>query len=134
MTIWLLLKWIEVAIAPVWFSAVPESEINKSIEASSLIELQCEIPGPASQIYQCEDGIKLLPKLEKNMESEGNKTTLVRKLASSSYSEVYSCKTDDDDDDSDFNSIYVEVKGDMLSFSWQDVVTVVFSTFIISNM
>lgn len=36
----------------------------------------------------------------------------------SSYSGVYSCKTDDD---SDCNDFYVEVKGDMLSFSWQDV-------------
>lgn len=58
------------------------------------------------------------------MESEGQKTTLVMTSATSSNSEVYSCKTDDDDDDSDFNSIYVEVKGDMLSFSWQDAVTV----------
>ncbi|KAG7240547.1 hypothetical protein INR49_026831 [Caranx melampygus] len=99
-------------------AAVPESETNKSIEASSLIKLQCETSGPASQTYQCEDGIKLGTKLEINMESEGNKTTLVMKSATSSNSEVYSCKTDDDDDDdSDFNSIYVEVKAPPVTFA-----------------
>ena len=56
-----------------------------------------------------------MPELGINVDSEGNERTLVTKSATSSCSGVYSCKTDDDDD-SDFNDYFVEVKGDMLSF------------------
>ncbi|GLD61489.1 obscurin-like protein 1 isoform X8, partial [Lates japonicus] len=95
-------------------AAVPEVERNKSVEADSLIKLQCEISDPASQTCSYEDGIKLLPKSGINIDSEGNKRTLVMKSTTSSYSGVYSCKTDDD---SDCNDFYVEVKAPPVTFA-----------------
>ncbi|XP_040003811.1 obscurin-like protein 1 isoform X10 [Xiphias gladius] len=93
--------------------AVPEAEGNKSVEARSLIKLQCEISDPASQTCWYEDGIKELPKSGININSEDNKRTLVMKSATSSDSEVYSRKTDD----SDFNDFYVEVKAPTVKFA-----------------
>lgn len=115
-------QWIEIPIAPVWFSAVPEAERSKSFEAGSPVKLQCELSDPTNQTCWYEDGINRLPKSGIDTDSEGNKKTLVMKSPTSSCSGVYSCKTDVD---SDFNDFYVEVKGDMLSFfSWQHVVIV----------
>ncbi|XP_040003814.1 obscurin-like protein 1 isoform X13 [Xiphias gladius] len=94
-------------------AAVPEAEGNKSVEARSLIKLQCEISDPASQTCWYEDGIKELPKSGININSEDNKRTLVMKSATSSDSEVYSRKTDD----SDFNDFYVEVKAPTVKFA-----------------
>ncbi|XP_035532984.1 obscurin isoform X14 [Morone saxatilis] len=95
-------------------AAVPEAEWSKSVEAGSPIKLQCEISDPTSQTCWYEDGIKLLPKSEINVDSEDNKGTLVMKSATSSYSGVYSCKTDDD---SDFTDFYVEVKAPPVTFA-----------------
>ncbi|TKS67636.1 Obscurin [Collichthys lucidus] len=94
--------------------AVPEAERSKSVEAGSLIKLQCEITDPTSQTCWYEDGINLLPKSGINIDSEGNKTTLVMESAASPCSGVYSCKTDDD---SDFNDFYVEVKVPPVTFA-----------------
>ncbi|XP_027136610.1 obscurin-like protein 1 isoform X3 [Larimichthys crocea] len=95
-------------------AAVPEAERSKSVEAGSLIKLQCEITDPTSQTCWYEDGINLLPKSGINIDSEGNKTTLVMESATSPCSGVYSCKTDDD---SDFNDFYVEVKVPPVTFA-----------------
>ncbi|XP_044072899.1 obscurin-like protein 1 isoform X8 [Siniperca chuatsi] len=95
-------------------AAVPEAERSKSVEADSPIKLQCEISDPTSQTCWYEDGIKLLPKSGINIDSEGNKRTLVMKSATSSCSGEYSCKTDDD---SDFNDFYVEVKAPPVTFA-----------------
>ncbi|XP_051260027.1 obscurin-like protein 1 isoform X5 [Dicentrarchus labrax] len=95
-------------------AAVPEAEWSKSVEAGSPIKLQCEISDPTSQTCWYEDGIKLLPKSEINVDSEDNKGTPGMKSATSSYSGVYSCKTDDD---SDFTDFYVEVKAPPVTFA-----------------
>ncbi|XP_034077349.1 obscurin-like protein 1 isoform X3 [Gymnodraco acuticeps] len=93
--------------------AVPETERSKSVEAGSPINLQCETSDPTSQTGWCEDGIKLSRKSGINIESEGNKRTLI-KSASSSCSGGYSYKTDDD---SDFNDFYEEVKESPVTFA-----------------
>ncbi|KAJ4932905.1 hypothetical protein JOQ06_029743 [Pogonophryne albipinna] len=85
---------------------VEETERSKSVEAGSPINLQCETSDPTSQTCWCEDGIKLSRKSGINIESEGNKRTLI-KSASSSCSGGYSYKTDDE---SDFNDFDEEVK------------------------
>ncbi|XP_049449257.1 obscurin-like protein 1 isoform X13 [Epinephelus fuscoguttatus] len=97
-------------------AAVPEAEESKSVEAGSPVRLQYEISDPTSQTCWYEDGIKLSPKSEINIDSEGNKRTLVMKSTTSSCSGVYSCKTDDDDD-SDFNDFFVEVKAPPVTFA-----------------
>lgn len=106
-------QWMEIPIAPVWFSALTEAERSKSVEAGSLINLQCEIADQTGQSSRCEDGIKVSQYLGTNIDSEDDKWTLAVMSATSSSSGVYSCKTDDDSDSNDF---YVEVKGDILSF------------------
>ncbi|KAL7384852.1 hypothetical protein ABVT39_010152 [Epinephelus coioides] len=97
-------------------AAVPEAEESKSVEAGSPVRLQYEISDPTSQTCWYEDGIKLSPKSGINIDSEGNNRTLVMKSTTSSCSGVYSCKTDDDDD-SDFNDFYVEVKVPPVTFA-----------------
>ncbi|KAM8749671.1 obscurin isoform 9-T10 [Acanthopagrus schlegelii] len=97
-------------------AAVPEAERSESIEAGSPINLQCEISDPTNQTCLYDDGTKLLPELGVNVDSEGNERTLVTKSATSSCSGVYSCKTDDDDD-SDFNDYFVEVKAPPVTFA-----------------
>ncbi|KAM8749665.1 obscurin isoform 3-T4 [Acanthopagrus schlegelii] len=95
---------------------VAEAERSESIEAGSPINLQCEISDPTNQTCLYDDGTKLLPELGVNVDSEGNERTLVTKSATSSCSGVYSCKTDDDDD-SDFNDYFVEVKAPPVTFA-----------------
>ncbi|XP_078030484.1 obscurin isoform X12 [Epinephelus lanceolatus] len=97
-------------------AAVPEAEESKSVEAGSPVRLQYEISDPTSQTCWYEDGIKRSPKSGINIDSEGNKRTLVMKSTTSSCSGVYSCKTDDDDD-SDFNDFCVEVKAPPVTFA-----------------
>ncbi|KAI4805218.1 hypothetical protein KUCAC02_009844 [Chaenocephalus aceratus] len=94
-------------------AAVPETERSTSVEAGSPINLQCETSDPTSQTCWREDGIKLSRKSGINIESEGNKRTLI-KSASSSCSGGYSYKTDDD---SDFNDFYEEVKEPPVTFA-----------------
>ncbi|KAM7380834.1 hypothetical protein PAMP_004106 [Pampus punctatissimus] len=94
--------------------AVPEAERSKSVEAGSPIKLQCEISDSASQACWFKDGKKHLPKSGINIDSEGNKRSLATKSATSSFSEVYGCKTDDD---SDFNDFYLEVKAPPVTFA-----------------
>ncbi|KAK5921290.1 hypothetical protein CgunFtcFv8_025006 [Champsocephalus gunnari] len=94
-------------------AAVPETERSTSVEAGSPINLQCETSDPTSQTCWREDGIELSRESGINIESEGNKRTLI-KSASSSCSEGYSYKTDDD---SDFNDFYEEVKEPPVTFA-----------------
>ncbi|KAM6955925.1 obscurin isoform 3-T3 [Lycodopsis pacificus] len=93
---------------------VAEAERSKSVEAGSLINLQCEIADHTGHTSGCEDGIKLSQKLGTNIDSEGIKRTPAMKLATSSSSGAHSCKTNDD---SDFNDFYVEVKVPPVTFA-----------------
>ncbi|XP_040057987.2 obscurin isoform X17 [Gasterosteus aculeatus] len=95
-------------------AALTEAERSKSVEAGSLINLQCEIADQTGQSSRCEDGIKVSQYLGTNIDSEDDKWTLAVMSATSSSSGVYSCKTDDDSDSNDF---YVEVKVPPVTFA-----------------
>ncbi|XP_042078431.1 obscurin-like protein 1 isoform X12 [Haplochromis burtoni] len=95
-------------------AAVPEAERNDPLEAGGLIKPKCEISHSAIQTCLNEDGIKLLPESELNVDSKSKKRTLVMKPATSSCSGVYNCKTDDD---SEFNDFCVEVKAPPVTFA-----------------
>ncbi|XP_025999645.1 obscurin-like protein 1 isoform X13 [Astatotilapia calliptera] len=95
-------------------AAVPEAERNDPLEAGGLIKPKCEISHSAIQTCLIEDGIKLLPESELNVDSKSKKRTLVMKPATSSCSGVYNCKTDDD---SEFNDFCVEVKAPPVTFA-----------------
>ncbi|XP_026152002.1 obscurin-like protein 1 isoform X9 [Mastacembelus armatus] len=96
-------------------AAVPEAERNKSGEAGSLIKLQCEISDPEIQMCWYEDGIKCFQKKGVNIDSEGNKATMVmnQKSATSSCAGGYSCKSDE----SDVKDFSVEVKAPPVTFA-----------------
>nr|XP_046214261.1 obscurin-like protein 1 isoform X6 [Oncorhynchus gorbuscha] len=96
---------------PVRFSAAPEVERNKSIEAGCPIVLQCELSDPSGQICWYKDGIKLLPQYGIHIQSEGTMRTLVIQSATFSSSGVYSCKTADD-----ISEFYVDVKAPPVTF------------------
>ncbi|KAM4558643.1 obscurin isoform 4-T4 [Odontesthes bonariensis] len=95
-------------------AAVPEAERSKSVEAGSLIKLQCEISEPAIQTCWQGEGVDLLPESSIKIVSESSKGTLVMKSATSSYSGVNDYKADDD---SDFNDFCVEVKAPPVTFA-----------------
>ncbi|CAI5656773.1 unnamed protein product [Oreochromis niloticus] len=95
-------------------AAVPEAERSDPLEAGGLIKPQCEISHSPIQTCLNEDGIKLLPESELNVDSESKKRTLVMKSATSSCSGVYNCKTDDD---SEFIDFCVEVKAPPVTFA-----------------
>ncbi|XP_062420910.1 obscurin isoform X8 [Pungitius pungitius] len=94
-------------------AALTEAERSKSVEAGSLINLQCETADQTGQSSRCEDGIKVSQNLGTNMDSEDDKRTLAMMSATSSSSGVYGCKTNDDSDSNDF---YVEVKAPLVTF------------------
>ncbi|XP_019910064.2 obscurin-like protein 1 isoform X5 [Esox lucius] len=103
---------IQASIAPpVRFSAAPEIERNKSIEAGCPIVLHCELSDPSGQICWYKDGIKLLPQYGIYFQSEGTMRTLVIQSATFSCSGVYSCKTADD-----ISEFYVDVKAAPVTF------------------
>ncbi|XP_048835456.1 obscurin-like protein 1 isoform X13 [Brienomyrus brachyistius] len=94
---------------PVRFSAVPEVEKNKSIEAGQPIVLQCELSDHTSQVCWYKDGIQLHPKTGIDFKSEGTMRTLI--IQSADLSGVYSCKTADD-----ISEFYVDVKAPLVTF------------------
>lgn len=71
-------------------------------------------PDAAHHTRSYEDGVNILAKLGVETDSDCSERTLVAKSATSSYSEMYSCKSNGQ---SDFSGICEEVKGDTLSFS-----------------
>lgn len=100
---------MEISVAPpVRFSAVPEVEKSKSIEAGRPIVLQCEITDPTAVVQWYKDGEQLLPQLGFYIQSKGTTRTLIIQSAEFSRSGLYSCKTADD-----ISEFYVDVKGDM---------------------
>ncbi|XP_036397353.1 obscurin isoform X5 [Megalops cyprinoides] len=103
---------VAVKAPPVRFTALPEVEKNKSIEAGCPIVLHCEISDPTGQVCWYKDGIQLLPQTGIEIQSEGTMRTLVIKSSEYSSSGVYSCKTADD-----FIEIYVEVKAPPVTFA-----------------
>ncbi|KAG7466821.1 hypothetical protein MATL_G00146350 [Megalops atlanticus] len=103
---------VEVEARPVRFSALPEVEKNKSIEAGCPIVLHCEISDPNVQVSWYKDGIQLLPQTGIEIQSDGIMKTLTVKSAKLSDAGVYCCTTTDDT--IQFN---VEVKAPPVRFS-----------------
>ncbi|XP_037395276.1 obscurin-like protein 1 isoform X8 [Pygocentrus nattereri] len=102
---------VDVAAPPVMFTAVPEIEKNKSIEAGSSIVLQCEISDPTALVQWYKDGIQLLPQSGVFMLSEHNMRTLIIQTAKFSHSGFYSCNAADD-----ISDFYVDIEAPPVTF------------------
>ncbi|KAJ8403432.1 hypothetical protein AAFF_G00352040 [Aldrovandia affinis] len=87
---------VEVEAPPVRFSALPEVEKNKSVEAGRPIVLHCELSDPSAQVSWYKDGSKLFPQTGIEIQSDGNARTLVVPSADFFHSGVYVCKTKGD--------------------------------------
>uniref|UniRef100_A0A4W4H485 Obscurin like cytoskeletal adaptor 1b n=1 Tax=Electrophorus electricus TaxID=8005 RepID=A0A4W4H485_ELEEL len=77
----------------VQFSAVPECEKNKCIEAGDRFELCCEISDPTAHVYWFKNEMQLLPETALLL-SEGTIRKLSVQSAELSDSGTYCCKTD----------------------------------------
>ncbi|XP_062258670.1 obscurin-like protein 1 isoform X6 [Platichthys flesus] len=87
---------VEVEAPPVRFTAIPDAERNKSIQAGCPIVLQCELSDPSAQVYWYKDGSKLLPQNGVDTQSEGLGRTLIMHSAEFFHSGLYCCKTKGD--------------------------------------
>ncbi|XP_018590992.2 obscurin-like isoform X2 [Scleropages formosus] len=87
---------VDVQVPPVKFSAIPEAEKHKIIEAGGLILLQCEISDPTGQVFWYKDGKQIHPKSGHEIQSEGAMRRLMIHSAHLSHSGTYACETKDD--------------------------------------
>ncbi|KAG5283767.1 hypothetical protein AALO_G00045920 [Alosa alosa] len=85
----------DVKAPPPIFSAIPEAEKNKSIEAGSPIVLRCEISDPTTEVCWYKDGVRLHPQSGNAILSEGTLRTLVVHAAGPCHGGVYTCETKD---------------------------------------
>uniref|UniRef100_A0A3Q2QCL7 Obscurin-like protein 1 n=1 Tax=Fundulus heteroclitus TaxID=8078 RepID=A0A3Q2QCL7_FUNHE len=81
---------------PVRFTAIPDAERNKTIEAGRPFVLQCELSDPSAQVYWYKDGSKLNPQNGVDVKAEGLARKLVVSSAEAVHSGVYCCKTKGD--------------------------------------
>uniref|UniRef100_A0A3Q1FD51 Obscurin-like protein 1 n=1 Tax=Acanthochromis polyacanthus TaxID=80966 RepID=A0A3Q1FD51_9TELE len=81
---------------PVRFSALPDVERKKIVEAGSPVRLQCEVSEPAAQVYWHKDGEQLLPKSEYEIQTKDKLRGLVIQSAEVRHSGLYSCEAADD--------------------------------------
>ncbi|XP_048094821.1 obscurin-like protein 1 isoform X7 [Alosa alosa] len=86
---------VEIKAPPPIFSAIPEAEKNKSIEAGSPIVLRCEISDPTTEVCWYKDGVRLHPQSGNAILSEGTLRTLVVHAAGPCHGGVYTCETKD---------------------------------------
>lgn len=105
-------------VPPAMFSAVPETEKNKFVEAGCPIILQCEISDPSALVQWYKDGSQLLPQPGVHIQSERTTRALVIQSANLAHSGFYSCNTADD-----ISEFFVDVKGDIQSFSEKHLIT-----------
>ncbi|XP_041663267.1 obscurin-like isoform X16 [Cheilinus undulatus] len=87
---------VEVEAPPVRFSAIPEAERNKTIQAGCPIVLQCELSDPSAQVHWFKDGSKLHPQTGLDILAEGLARTLIVHSAEYFHSGLYCCKTKGD--------------------------------------
>ncbi|XP_026127136.1 obscurin-like protein 1 isoform X11 [Carassius auratus] len=104
---------VDVAAPPAMFSAVPEIEKNKSVEAGWPIILQCEISDPTAVVQWYKDGLQLLPQSGVNIQSQHTTRTLVIQSANVSHTGFYSCNTADD-----ISEFFVDVKAPPVTFAY----------------
>ncbi|XP_014827496.1 PREDICTED: obscurin-like protein 1 isoform X7 [Poecilia mexicana] len=87
---------VEVEAPPVRFSAIPDAERSKSIQAGGPFVLQCELSDPSAQVYWYKDGSKLHPQTGVDVKAEGLLRKLVVHSAEVAHSGLYCCKTKGD--------------------------------------
>uniref|UniRef100_A0A8C1W3E7 Obscurin-like protein 1 n=1 Tax=Cyprinus carpio TaxID=7962 RepID=A0A8C1W3E7_CYPCA len=87
---------VEIRAAPVRFSAVPEAEKNKCMEAGGHFELLCKVSDPTSQVSWFHNNTQLQLETGLDIESEGDVRTLEVSTAESSHSGLYRCESSDD--------------------------------------
>uniref|UniRef100_A0A8C1EX97 Obscurin-like protein 1 n=1 Tax=Cyprinus carpio carpio TaxID=630221 RepID=A0A8C1EX97_CYPCA len=87
---------VEIRAVPVRFSAVPEAETNKCIEAGGHFELHCKVSDPTAQVSWFHNDTQLQPETGLDIQSEGDVRTLVVNPAEPSHSGLYRCESSDD--------------------------------------
>ncbi|XP_059356449.1 obscurin-like isoform X4 [Carassius carassius] len=87
---------VEIRAAPVRFSAVPEVETNKCIEAGGHFELHCKVSDPTAQVSWFHNDMQLQPETGLNIQSEEDVRTLVVNPAEPIHSGLYRCESSDD--------------------------------------
>lgn len=98
------------------FSAGPENERRKCIEAGGTIVLQCEISDSSGEVRWFKDGKQILTQSGVDFHSEGCIRRLAIESAVLSHSGVYRCTTKDD-----IIEFQVEIKGESCSFFFVDL-------------
>lgn len=89
------------------FSAIPDVERNKTIQAGGPFVLQCELSDPSAQVYWYKDGSKLHPQNGVEVKADGLVRKLVVHSAEVAHSGSYCCKTK-----GDAITFSVEITGD----------------------
>ncbi|XP_064165958.1 obscurin isoform X2 [Anguilla rostrata] len=87
---------VDIKAQPVKFSATPEVERNKSIDAGCPIVLHCEISPPNAQVTWYKDGAQLHPQSGVEIQSKATIRRLVVQSAQLCHSGVYRCEAADD--------------------------------------
>uniref|UniRef100_A0A671T5Y2 Obscurin like cytoskeletal adaptor 1b n=1 Tax=Sinocyclocheilus anshuiensis TaxID=1608454 RepID=A0A671T5Y2_9TELE len=87
---------VEIRAAPVRFSAVPEAETNKCIEAGGHFELHCKVSDPTAQVSWFHNDTQLQPETGLDIQSEGDVRKMVVNPAEPSHSGLYRCESSDD--------------------------------------
>lgn len=93
---------------PVRFSAVPEVEKNKCIEAGSYFELRCEVSDSTADVHWFKDEIEILTDTGWDIQAEGTLRMLVVQSAEHCHSGLYSCNMPGDS-----VQFTVNIKGDL---------------------
>ena len=89
------------------FSALPEAEKVKSVEAGCPVVLHCTLSDPTAQVGWYKDGTQLFSNSGIDIQSEDNVRTFVLQSAEPSHSGTYSCISEDDSVE-----FRVEIQGD----------------------
>ncbi|MEQ2310569.1 hypothetical protein AMECASPLE_010384, partial [Ameca splendens] len=87
---------VEVEAPPVRFSAIPDAERNKTIQAGQPFVLQCELSDPSAQVHWYKDGSKLHHDNGVDVKAIGLLRKLVVRTAEVAHSGLYCCKTKGD--------------------------------------
>lgn len=90
------------------FSAIPDAERNKIIQAGCPIVLQCELSDPSAQVHWYKDGSKLHPQTGVDMITDVFVRKLVVHSAEVAHSGLYCCRTKGDS-----TTFSVDIKGDL---------------------
>ncbi|XP_047227172.1 obscurin-like protein 1 isoform X2 [Girardinichthys multiradiatus] len=87
---------VEVETPPVRFSAIPDAERNKTIQAGQPFVLQCELSDPSAQVHWHKEGSKLHHDNGVDVKAIGILRKLVVHTAEVAHSGLYCCKTKGD--------------------------------------